>query len=137
SGPSLAINGFTLQGNGAIASAELLPLLADLQGRTVALGELQAGANRITQLYRERGYPLARAYIPAQEIDGGVVQIAVMEGRYGEVGLNNQSRVSGAALAPLAALKPGEAVRSAELERSLLLLQDTPGVEVKSTLKPG
>lgn len=137
SGPSLQVNGFTLQGNGAIASDELLPLLGDLQGRTVSLGELQAGANRITRLYRERGYPLARAYIPAQEIDGGVVRIAVMEGRFGEVGLNNTSRVSGAALAPLTALKNGDAVRSAELERSLLLLSDTPGVEVRSTLKPG
>ncbi|WP_318531837.1 POTRA domain-containing protein, partial [Pseudomonas huaxiensis] len=75
--------------------------------RTVSLGELQAGANRITRLYRERGYPLARAYIPAQEIDGGVVQIAVMEGRFGEVGLNNTSRVADAALTPLAALKRG------------------------------
>ncbi len=137
SGPSLQVNGFTLEGNGAIGSDELLPLLGDLQGRTVSLGELQAGANRITRLYRERGYPLARAYIPAQEIDGGVVRIAVMEGRYGEVGLNNTSRVSGAALAPITALKRGDAVRSAELERSLLLLSDTPGVEVKSTLKPG
>jgi len=136
-GPSLQVNGFTLEGNGAIGSEELLPLLGDLQGRTVSLGELQAGANRITRLYRERGYPLARAYIPAQEIDGGVVRIAVMEGRYGEVGLNNTSRVSGAALAPITALKRGDAVRSAELERSLLLLSDTPGVEVKSTLKPG
>ncbi|MEE1925696.1 ShlB/FhaC/HecB family hemolysin secretion/activation protein [Pseudomonas sp. 148P] len=137
SGPSLQVNGFTLEGNGAIGSDELLPLLGDLQGRTVSLGELQAGANRITRLYRERGYPLARAYIPAQEIDGGVVRIVVMEGRFGEVGLNNTSRVSGAALAPLTALKSGDAVRSAELERSLLLLSDTPGVEVKSTLKPG
>ncbi|QMV62988.1 ShlB/FhaC/HecB family hemolysin secretion/activation protein [Pseudomonas berkeleyensis] len=137
SGPSLQVKGFTLQGNSAVASEELLALLADLQGRTVSLGELQAGANRITRLYRERGYPLARAYIPAQEIDGGVVQIAVMEGRYGEVGLNNTSRVSDAALAPITQLKSGDAVRSAPLERSLLLLADTPGVEVKSTLKPG
>lgn len=136
-GPSLQVKGFTLQGNSAIASEELLALLADLQGRTVSLGELQVGANRITQRYRERGYPLARAYLPAQEIDGGVVQIAVMEGRYGEVGLNNSSRVSDAALAPINALKSGDAVRSAPLERSLLLLSDTPGVEVKSTLKPG
>lgn len=136
-GPSLQVKGFTLQGNSAIASDELLAMLADLQGRTVSLGELQAGANRITRLYRERGYPLARAYIPAQEIDGGVVQIAVMEGRYGEVGLNNTSRVSDAALAPITQLKSGDAVRSASLERSLLLLADTPGVEVKSTLKPG
>ncbi|OLS63710.1 ShlB/FhaC/HecB family hemolysin secretion/activation protein [Pseudomonas putida] len=136
-GPSLQVNGFTLEGNGAIGSNELLPLLGDLQGRTVSLGELQAGANRITRLYRERGYPLARAYVPAQEIDGGVVRIAVMEGRFGEVGVNNTSRVSDKALTPLTALKSGDAVRSAELERSLLLLSDTPGVEVKSTLKPG
>ncbi|EXF43195.1 polypeptide-transport-associated domain-containing protein ShlB-type [Pseudomonas sp. BAY1663] len=136
-GPSLQVNGFTLQGNSVIASDELLPLLADLQGRTVSLGELQAGANRITLLYRERGYPLARAYLPAQEIDGGIVRIAVLEGRYGEVRLDNQSRLKGAALAPLGALQAGDAVRSAPLERSLLLLQDTPGVEVKSTLKPG
>lgn len=136
-GPSLQINRFTLQGNSAITSEELLPLLADLQNRTVSLGELQAGANRITALYRERGYPLARAYIPAQEIEGGVVQIAVMEGRYGEIALNNTSRVSDVALAPIKQLKSGDAVRSAPLERSLLLLSDTPGVEVKSTLKPG
>lgn len=136
-GPSLQVNRFTLQGNSAITSEELLALLADLQNRTVSLGELQAGANRITALYRERGYPLARAYIPAQEIEGGVVQIAVMEGRYGEIALNNTSRVSDVALAPIKQLKSGDAVRSAPLERSLLLLSDTPGVEVKSTLKPG
>lgn len=137
SGPRLQIRGFTLQGNSAITSEQLLPLLADLQGRTVSFGELQAGANRITRAYRERGYPLARAYIPAQEIDGGMVRIAVLEGRYGEIVLNNTSRLSGAALTPLAALKTGDAVRSAALERSLLLLSDTPGVEVRSTLKPG
>ncbi|WP_454254206.1 ShlB/FhaC/HecB family hemolysin secretion/activation protein [Pseudomonas sp. Marseille-Q8238] len=137
SGPTLQVNSFTLQGNSAIGSDELLSLLNDLQGRTVSLGELQAGANRITRLYRERGYPLARAYIPAQEIDGGVVQIAVMEGRYGQIEVNNTSRVGGAALAPLDTLKAGDAVRSAPLERSLLLLSDTPGLEVKSTLKPG
>jgi hemolysin activation/secretion protein len=136
-GPSLQVNGFVLDGNATIPSAELLPLLDDLKGRTVSLGELQAGANRITRLYRERGYPLARAYIPAQEIDGGQVKIAILEGRYGQVQADNHSRLKGSALAPLAALKNGEAVKAGPLERSLLLLQETPGVDVKSTLRPG
>lgn len=136
-GPSLQINGFQLSGNEAISSAELLPLLADLQGREVSLGELRASVHRITRLYRDRGYPLARAYIPAQEIDGGVVQIAVLEGRFGEVKVANHSRTRNAALAPLGALHSGEAVRAGSLERSLLLLQDTPGLQISSTLKPG
>ena len=137
SGPTLHVRGFILQGNSAISNSDLLEVIGDLQGRVVFLSELQAGAHRITRLYRERGYPLARAYIPAQEIENGVVQIAVLEGRYGEVQIKNKSRIHGVALAPLDALKAGDPVRAAALERSLLLLSDTPGIEVKSTLKPG
>ncbi|BCD85235.1 hypothetical protein PSm6_16420 [Pseudomonas solani] len=136
-GPRLQVNGFTLEGNSALGSDELLGLLADLPGKELSVGQLQAAANRITRRYREQGYPLARAYLPAQEIDGGVVKIAVLEGRYGEVRVDNPVGLGGSALAPLAALKAGDAVQGQPLERSLLLLQDTPGVEVKSTLRPG
>lgn len=136
-GPSLQVSSFQLMGNETINSDELLSLLTDLQGRVVSLSELQAGVNRITRLYRERGYPLARAYIPAQEVEAGVMQIAILEGRYGAVKINNQSRNRDSALAPLAALQDGDTVRAQSLEHSLLLLQDTPGVQVSSTLQPG
>lgn len=136
-GPRLQVNGFTLEGNSALGSEELLGLLADLPGKELSVGQLQAAANRITRRYREQGYPLARAYLPAQEIDGGVVKIAVLEGRYGEIKVDNPVGLGGSALAPLSALKAGDAVQGQPLERSLLLLQDTPGVEVKSTLRPG
>jgi hemolysin activation/secretion protein len=137
SGPSAQITGFTISGNQAIDSAPLLALLNDLRDRQVSLGELQAGANRITLYYRAHGYPLARAYLPPQDIDGGVVQIAVLEGRYGEIQVHNNSRLRSFALTPLDALKPGSAVQAGPLERSLLLLRDMPGVDVQSTLKPG
>lgn len=138
SGPTLTVSRFTLSGNQAIASETLLPLLADLQNRSVSLGELQAGAARLTAYYRAQGYPLARAYLPAQEIDAGVVQVAVLEGRYGAITLNNSSRVRDSALATqLSALQPGEAVRANPLENSLLGLQTVPGVAIQSTLRPG
>lgn len=136
-GPSLQVNSFVVSGNKAISSAELLPLLADLQGRLASLGELQAGANRITLLYRERGYPLARAYLPAQEIEGGVVKVAVIEGQYGDIQLQNHSRLLDSTLNSLITLKPGEAVEAKSLEHNLLQLSDTPGIEVKSILQPG
>lgn len=136
-GPTLEVKGFVVQGNTVIADAELQALLADLKGRTVNLGDVQAGARRITLLYRERGYPLARAYLPAQEIENGVIRINVLEGRYGEITANNTSRAGGFALRPLQALQPGETVQADTLTRSLLLLQDVPGTDIKSTLKPG
>lgn len=136
-GPTLEVKEFTFEGNQAISDAALQEALMELTGRTLSLGELQEAAHRVTRLYRERGYPLARAYVPAQEIDGGVVRIAVLEGRLGEVEVSNTAGLRGAALNPLNALKSGEAVRSSDLERSLLLLQATPGIEVRSTLRPG
>ncbi|WP_413727692.1 ShlB/FhaC/HecB family hemolysin secretion/activation protein [Sodalis sp. RH19] len=138
SGPTMQVAQFKLTGNQAIGSADLLPLLADLRNRTVSFSELQAAAGRITLFYRHKGYPLARAYLPAQDVENGIVTIAVLEGHFGEVTLNNASRISdGTLAAPLHALKNGGAVRAGTLERSLLLLQETPGVEVRSTLKPG
>src|SRR5688572_3400324 len=83
-GPTMQVAQFRLTGNQAISSADLLPLLADLQNRTVSFGELQAAAGRITLFYRQKNYPLARAYLPAQDVENGVVTIAVLEGHFGE-----------------------------------------------------
>lgn len=137
-GPAVEVSEFRITGNQAIPGSELRPLLDDLKGRTLTLGQLQQAARRLTDHYRQRGYLLARAYLPAQEIERGIVEIAVLEGRYGQVRLRNGSRVAGHTLeAPLGNLQRGAAVRAGPLERSLLLLSDIPGVEVRSTLRPG
>lgn len=137
-GPAVEVSEFRITGNQAIPGSELRPLLDDLKGRTLTLGQLQQAARRLTDHYRQRGYLLARAYLPAQEIERGIVEIAVLEGRYGQVRLRNGSRVAERTLeAPLGNLQRGAAVRAGPLERSLLLLTDIPGVEIRSTLRPG
>lgn len=128
----LRITGATI-----FTEAELHALIADGEGMELTLGDLRQLAERITQHYRERGYLLTRAYLPAQEVKSGEVVIAILEGHLGAVNVNNQAEVGGAALAPLEQLRTGEVTRSETLERSLLLVSDLPGVEVSSTLRPG
>jgi len=134
---TLFVHSFTLEGNTEIADEELLPLLNDLAGREVTLADLQAGTARITAFYREHGHVLARAYLPPQEVQHGQVRIAILEGRYGEVFVDDQAATKGWALAPLGDLKAGDPVRANVLERSLLLASDVPGVSVDATLRPG
>jgi hemolysin activation/secretion protein len=137
-GPQLQVKGFRFTGNRIFGDQVLQPLLADLHDRRLDLGELQVAAGRITRYYREHGYLLARAYVPAQEVEAGTVQIAVLEGRYGQIRIDNASRMHDAvAAARLAGLKAGEPVRADDLERGLLLLDDLPGIAIKSTLRPG
>lgn len=138
SGVRLQVKAFVIEGNQVFSDQDLQPLLDDLRGRELDLDGLRDAAQRITAHYQQQGYLLARAFLPAQEIDGGVVRIEVMEGRYGRVELSNQSRArDGVLRGPLAALDDGAAVNSADLERSLLLLNDLPGVRVKGTLRAG
>jgi hemolysin activation/secretion protein len=118
--------------------AELIAVTGFIPGRELTLSELRIMALKITDHYHKNGYFVAQAYLPAQEIRDGSVTIAVIEGRYGKVTLNNQANLSDhVARNLLGGLNEGDLIATAPLERRLLLLSDLPGVEVKSTLVPG
>nr|WP_057926344.1 ShlB/FhaC/HecB family hemolysin secretion/activation protein [Burkholderia ambifaria] len=137
-GPRVTVSAFVIDGNAAIPAAQLDALLTDLVGRDLSFSDLQQAAGKITTYYREHGYVLARAYLPRQDIERGVVRIAVVEGRYGQIELHNRTRVLDRALRqPLTSLQPGEIAHGGRLERSLTLLNEMPGVDAKGTLRPG
>src|SRR3546814_11444720 len=68
-----------------VDQAELDALATDHIGRQVAFDDLQQIAQRVTDLYLRRGYYLAQAVLPVQEVVDGVVEISVVEGRLGQV----------------------------------------------------
>ncbi|MET0379462.1 MAG: ShlB/FhaC/HecB family hemolysin secretion/activation protein [Spongiibacteraceae bacterium] len=127
-----------ITGNNTVDTATMHALIADGEGRDLTLSDLGELAARITRYYRSQNYPLARAIIPAQTIQSGVVIIEVIEARYGSVTLNNQSRVNDHLLqSMLAPLQSGDVIAGAKLDRALLLLSDVPGAAPAATLKPG
>lgn len=133
----IPVSQLRILGATAFSAESLHALVQEGEGRSLSLAALQALAARITHYYRERGYILAHALIPAQEPTDNVIDIRVLEGRIGEVSVTEQKIAGGAALAPLADLKSGDVAQIGNLERALLLLSDLPGMSVSSTLKPG
>ncbi|PQZ69588.1 hypothetical protein CQ050_10060 [Achromobacter sp. MYb9] len=134
----MPVSKFQLRGNRVFDDTELLQLLADLPGTEQSLDGLRAATDRITTFYQGHGYLLARAYLPPQEIVDGVVQIAIQEGVYDDVTLNNQTRVSDSVLLrALSALRQGDAVHLEALDSRLMLVNDIPGIQVQGTLRPG
>jgi hemolysin activation/secretion protein len=127
-----------ITGNTALPTATLHAIVAPEEGKNLTLGDLDDLAERISDVYHAHGYPLATAYVPAQTLQNGVVQIAVIEAHYGKVTLQNQSAVADHVLnATLSPLQSGQEVSDYTLERSLLLLSDVPGAIVNSVMKPG
>src|SRR5580658_8262351 len=133
-----AVKSFELSGNTAFDTPTLHALIAEAEGQNLTLPQLGRIAARITEYYRSHGYPLDRAIIPAQNIRDGVVRIQIIEARYGEIALDNHSRVVDPLLqATLAPLQSGHAISDAPLNHALLLLADIPGVALVATLMPG
>ncbi|WP_181969762.1 ShlB/FhaC/HecB family hemolysin secretion/activation protein [Paraburkholderia sp. DHOC27] len=132
------VRSIEISGNTLIPTDTLHALVASGEGKNLTLDDLDALADRITQAYHAHGYPLDRAYVPAQTLHDGVVRVAVLEAKYGAVTLHNDSAVSDRPLnATLAPLQPGQQVSEFMLERSLLLMSDIPGAVVNSVLGPG
>jgi hemolysin activation/secretion protein len=132
------VKAIAITGNTLLPTERLHALVADSEGKQLTLGDLAELADRISAVYHHAGYPLARAYVPAQTLHDGVVTIAVVEARYGKVVLQNRSAVDDGPLnATLAPLAPGKPVSNHQLERSLLLLSDIPGAVTGSVVKPG
>jgi hemolysin activation/secretion protein len=95
-------------------------------------------AGKITQHLRLQGYLVANAYIPAQAVKDGIVEIAVVIGRYGKIDIQNHSGLkTDVAASFLSGLKNGDYVKKDKLDQTLLFLNDLSGVRVKATLVPG
>ncbi|MDI6623146.1 MAG: ShlB/FhaC/HecB family hemolysin secretion/activation protein [Brevundimonas sp.] len=137
-GRRIRVDALRVAGATLFTEAELVAATGFTPGRELTLPELRNAAAQITRFYNSRGYVLAQAHLPAQDVVDGAVTIAVVEGRYGAIDLRNQAGVPDALAAGLlTGLNPGDPVAIAPLERRLLLLSDIPGVVVHSTLSPG
>lgn len=127
-----------ITGNTRFDTPTLHALVASVEGRRLTLDQLDAAVGVLTEFYRRAGYPLARAIIPAQTIENGVVTVQVLEASLGEVLLDNRSAVDTDLLkAPLSVLQRGDVITQAGLNRALRLLSDVPGIVPGALLKPG
>ncbi|MBF0460025.1 MAG: ShlB/FhaC/HecB family hemolysin secretion/activation protein [Magnetococcales bacterium] len=138
-GPKVAVKQLEIVGNRVIDSDTLLALVADGTGQSLSLPELDALAVRITKHYRANGYFVARAYIPAQEVSDGTIKIRVVEGNYGQFRLKNASLVHDTIVqGMLDDVKEANIVSLDTLERAMLVVNDTPGVQVtRADVLPG
>ena len=74
-----------VEGVRAIPFDEVAQRFTPLVGKDVTIGELMETANGVTALYKERGYALSFAFVPAQTFENGVVRITVVEGHVADI----------------------------------------------------
>ncbi len=77
---SLHLTSVIVEGATVYSDADFAPIYGDLMGQDVTLFDIFLVADAITTMYRNDGYILSRALVPAQRISNGSVVIQVLEG---------------------------------------------------------
>lgn len=140
SGKKINVKSFKIDGAIHLDEQYLQALISSYNDQDLTFTQIKDVTSVITKEYREKGYFVARAYLPIQTMQDGIVTIAIIEGSYGEFKLTNNSNVDNSLVQGMLddAKARDNVVSTDTLERSMLIINDTPGVAViKADVKPG
>ncbi len=129
---NLVVSGVTVYRKG-----ELLQHYKSYLGKYISLSDLQVIADAITEHYRSQGYILSRAVVPVQQITEGKIYIQVIEGYISAVYVEGDIGKVRAKIEQYGEkIKQMRPLQVRKLERYVLLLNDMPGLTVKTVLSP-
>jgi len=131
---------FHFTGNTQFTAAELESVVAGFVGRPLNFAELQSAAAEVARHYRQQGW-VVRTYLPRQDVSAGRITIHVVEAVLGQPEFEG-TRPRGIGLEwvrdrILNQAPAGQPVKLDTIDRTLLLLDDLPGVRVAARLEPG
>lgn len=117
--------------------ADLAPLTANLIGKKVSLVQIFGLRDAITAKYRRDGYILSQVIVPAQKAVDGVVHLQAVEGYVANVSVQGDAHDSRGLINAMAEyIKAARPLSAKVLERYVLLMQDIPGISVRTILRP-
>ena len=132
------VKDFTIDGQDIFSEDTLKALLADKKGKALSFRDIQDGADRITRYFRQKGYIVAKTYIPPQDVTAGIVHYHVEVGRFDTPSITNKTNIRDSAIRKQAqAVKEGEYVTRDKLERAVWLVSDMAGADARVALSRG
>jgi len=134
---TLQVKAIQLDASEILSSEELAAITAPLIGREVSLAQLKNAIAAINGLYREKGFITAKAFLPPQKVEGGIVKVRLVEGHIGEVTVTGNHRTRQAYIDRRLDLTPGDLLYLRRLERDLHRFNATNDAVLRSSLAPG
>ena len=124
----------TIDGATALPADTLATTYDRLIGRSISLADLYDVANAITALYAKAGYAISFGVVPAQTIGpDGRATISVVEGYVAEIRVNGaRPRLERVIRGYASRITGSRPLKTADLERYLLLANELSGTTVKS-----
>ena len=138
---SVTVKRFELLGVKLIQESEVQEVLQPWLDHPLAFEDLQDACNAVETLYRTHGY-MVHAIVPPQTVKDGVITIMITEAKLGAVIIDTpegESRfgIDRAASYITWANPQGQELDLKAISRAIVILNETPGVSITSSMEAG
>lgn len=120
-----------------LTEAEINMVTENYLGQEISLDDIYKIVNAINAIYNEKGYITCRAYLPPQIIKKGVVHIALIEGRTGNVFLEGNKSTQTSYITDRIDLPENNIANIHDLNDNLLHFNGTNDVQLRIAMQAG
>ncbi len=121
-----------------LTKEEINKLVQPIVGKNVFIEDIQKVIDSINNLYAEKGFVTARAFLPEQTVENGNIYIALTESRIGSITVQENRWTKDKYITDRLPQKEGDLFDIVELEKDILdFNRYNEGVKLSANLKAG
>ncbi|SEA82990.1 Hemolysin activation/secretion protein [Desulfuromusa kysingii] len=136
-GTRILINEIVTDPSEILSDAEIEQITSSYKGSVRSINDLFEMVDKLNALYRDKGFVTAKALLPPQKVENGVVKIRLVEGRVGNVLVEGNQHTRDSFVLNRFTLNQGELVRLDTLEQELIFFNAVNDIRIRATLRPG
>ena len=135
---SVYVNSIEVSPSQILTKDEVDRIVRPLIGRSVNIDDIKRVVEEINRKYAERGFVTARAFLPEQTVQNGVIRIELVESKVGNVSVEQNRWTKDSYIKARMPQQEGELFDIVELERDIMdFNRYNEGVNLTANLKAG
>ncbi|MCX5715910.1 MAG: hypothetical protein NTV07_03435 [Candidatus Omnitrophica bacterium] len=134
--PKTMVKKFVIDGANLFTAKEFEPILTKYRDKELSMTDLKKIADEITAFYRKNGYLTSMAYVPPQEIADNTVEFKVVEGRVGDVEVEQPKHGKASRIQKRFMVEKGHIFNSNQVEANLHRVNRLPDRTMRAILLP-
>lgn len=132
------VNSIEVSPSEILSREEINRVIGQYVGKNVFMSDIQAAINGLNNLYAEKGYVTARAYLPEQTVSNGNIKIELIESKIGNISVVNNRYTTDNYILKRIPEKSGQLFDIVNLEQDVLdFNRYHDGVNLSANLKAG
>jgi hemolysin activation/secretion protein len=126
-----------VEGTTLLSAEEIKKVTSLYEGKELSLADFREVADKISDLYRRKGYVTSSAFIRPQKIENNTLIVSTVEGRVGNVSVTGNKWFKTKLLLKYIALNPNEMFNYDVLRQNILRMNEHPDVNGRVVLSRG